>query len=64
MEEGDIKMICDFCKNEMTKKKEKCICEGDGCSLCDKTGELTIVQCTNPNCEPPDYNLEPWDETE
>lgn len=46
-------MKCDFCGKEMNEKKEKCFgCEGIGCSICDNTGKVTVVECTNPNCEP------------
>jgi hypothetical protein len=57
-------MKCHFCGEEMVTRKETCFCEGEGCSLCDRTGKVTIVQCINSNCEPPDHNLEPWDDEE
>lgn len=56
-------MKCHFCGKETNMKKEECFgCDGIGCRTCDNTGKVTIIHCTNPNCDPPDHNLEPWDE--
>jgi hypothetical protein len=61
-------MNCHFCNSEMIEKKVPCpFCEKhkvENCTFCKSTGKVTVVQCTNPNCEPPDPNLEPWDDEE
>lgn len=56
-------MKCHFCNSDTKQYKRECpFCKGKGCGLCNETGFVTVVQCTNENCTPPDHNLEPWDD--